>query len=83
MVKLLWWCLQFSAIIMLGLAAPTDDVSDLVLSISEADMVKILDNYNTKAGEVFNRVGLAEWAVATDVGNKEKEEKLVIITLIT
>ncbi|XP_055326230.1 angiotensin-converting enzyme-like, partial [Sitodiplosis mosellana] len=39
-------------------------------------MTKILNEYNTKASVVFNRVELASWDVATDVGNKEKEEKL-------
>lgn len=65
-VTLTFWAIQ---------AAPTDDGP--ISTISEADMRKILKEYNKKAAVVSNRVGLADWAVATDVGNKEKEENLV------
>lgn len=82
MFKSIRWCLLFSAIITLTPLAikafpSTDSSSRLPLPNSEIDMVKILSEYNTKLAKVENRVVLASWAVATDVGNKEKEEKLV------
>ena len=72
----------FSAMVVsslpIALAFPSiDDGSLLTPPISEEEMVKILSEYNTKSAVVSNRVGLAEWAVATDVGNKEKQEKYV------
>lgn len=47
------------------------------LSIPEEKMAALLMEYSTKSVDVCRKSVEASWAVATDVGNKEKEEEKV------
>lgn len=48
-----------------------------VNSISEDDMQSLLNDYNLKATELCHEVQLANWDVATDVGNPTKVDAKV------
>lgn len=46
-------------------------------ALTEAEMRLKLSQYNTDALKLCNREVKASWNVATDIGNKEKEEEEV------
>lgn len=50
--------------------------------LNEQQMMAKLKEYNEKALGLCNKANKAEWNVATDIGNQEKEEELVCIRVI-
>lgn len=52
------------------LGASSTDVSP----ISEQRLVDLLKKYDEKSSDVCNRAVIGSWNVATDIGNKSKEE---------
>lgn len=50
--------------------------------LTEQEMMAKLKEYNEKALGLCNKLNKAEWNVATDIENQEKEEELVSIRVI-
>lgn len=71
MFKLLWWTLPFTVIFIFGITNGQE------AEISEEAMDSILAEYNQKLIERCRRVTVSSWNVATDVGNKAKEDEKV------
>lgn len=90
MLKSLLWCLLFSAIIVFANGQSESNAQQMGLDTvvtkavyHEAEMVSILKEYNEEASKVCREQGLADWAVATDVGNEKKEEAKVRVANVT
>lgn len=66
------WSLVF--LVVLTFAYRTGQES---IKITEDDLSILLAEYNSKSIEWCRRANLASWNVATDVGNKGKEEEKV------
>lgn len=71
MFKLLWWTLPFTVILIFG------TTNGQGAEISEEAMGSILAEYNQILIERCHRVTVSSWNVATDVGNKDKEDEKV------
>lgn len=71
MFKLLWWTLPFTVILIFGTTNGQD------AEISEEAMESLLADYNQKLIDRCRRVTVSSWNVATDVGNKAKEDEKV------
>lgn len=50
-------------------------------ALSESEMRAKLAEYNRDAIKLCNRNAKSHWAVATDVGNKEKQKENVILLI--
>ncbi|XP_031624027.1 angiotensin-converting enzyme-like isoform X2 [Contarinia nasturtii] len=54
--------------------APGAEVGDAPQNITETELEQLLKHYDAMSMNVCNRAVIASWNVATDVGNKTKEE---------
>lgn len=69
MLKILWWSLSFAAIFLF--------TCQQAFALSEDELNAALVEYNEKSTNISRKATLADWAVATDSGNKEKEQQKV------
>lgn len=72
MLKSVPWKFAFLAILLCAYATGQE-----APPIFEDELQDLLAKYNSKSIEWCRRANLASWAVATDVGNKDKEEEKV------
>ena len=69
--------LKFQPIILIVALVATILVADVICTVSEVEMINILNQYDLKTKELCNAQAKGNWNAQTDVGNTDKEKAQV------